>query len=98
MTSGVFYRSFNQYAGRTVIERTANKVIGQPEIELVVALAVGFPCTGGNVKCCQINGRSFDSDFGIIYRLAKEVIGPHGAGYVISRAITMLRLRFISGE
>ena len=70
----------------------------QLEIELVDSIAIGLAVRGGCFEESNIHSRSLDHHFGMIDRLAEEVVGPHRADYMIAGPIVAPRLAVLLSE
>ena len=84
---GVLDRGLDQRASGALTEWPSGEVVGQLEIEVISAIAVGLARGRGRFEDGDIHGGGFDGDLGVVDRLAEEVVGADGASDVIARAV-----------
>ena len=77
----------DQRPRRALRERLPGKVAGQPQVEVVNPVRIGFSGVRCRFRHFDIGARYLQLDLRMIDRLAKEVIRAHRAGHMIAGAV-----------
>ena len=79
-------------------KRASGEVSGQLQIEMIDAVTVCLALDRSHVEYRDIHAGNFDRNLSFIHRLAEEIIGMDGPGYMIAGTIAALRLIVLARE
>src|SRR5579872_231771 len=98
MLGGVLYRGLDQHPGCALGQGASGKIGRQLEVKMVGAIAVSLALNRGDFIYRNVHAGGFHGDLATIYRLAKEIVGAYGPGYVVTGSVTTLGLVVLSGK
>ncbi len=75
---------------RLLLEAAAHQVIGDVELEGILAVRIGLSFYAEDLVELHIEGVADEQDAALIHRLAEEVAGVHGTGHVLSGEVERL--------
>ncbi len=98
VSGGILHGGLDQYAGGAVIQRHSGEIRGQLEVKAIGPVAVRLPLRRPRAGKRHIQSGPLDGDFGVVYRLAEEVVGADSAGDVVARAVAAPGVGVLAGE